>query len=433
MDSLLTLLFTLAVIGWVEGYVGNRKGYLLMAAAMGLATMTKGLIGFLLPSLAFSLWLIIRRDRRALSGVPWVAAISIFLLLVLPWHLAAWFANGSYFFQEYIVRQHVTRFLGQDFAHAQPFWYFLPVLVLAMIPWSAFLPIAWWQSLRAWRSERQSLSCAMAMWAVWAVVVVLFFSVSRSKLPGYIFPALPALALLVAWRLDSIWQTKRGLSSWESASLSVAGSVLGGVFLVVGLSGWHWRSQPSAPTWLAKSLGALFNWKEQSQSVDLLWRKLAPITELAPYWIALGALLLIGSALILFFWRNPSRTVVSAMCLSLALIIVSAHFLMPAWSRSDAAPIIELGRRTLPALQRGEPVVLYALHPRRLSLRYLLGHHRQVIETFSPEILQSVLNGAADGYVLTSRSTALPSLRGTVHPEATAGEWTLWRYQRHRR
>ncbi|HEX8494063.1 MAG TPA: glycosyltransferase family 39 protein [Pyrinomonadaceae bacterium] len=127
MDSLLTLFLTLAIIGWIEGYGGNRKGYLLMAAAMGLATMTKGMIGFLLPGAAFSIWLLLRRDWKALREVPWGYALCIFLLLVLPWHIAAWRANGNWFLQEYIIRQHVRRFLGEEFSyHNAPFWYYLP-------------------------------------------------------------------------------------------------------------------------------------------------------------------------------------------------------------------------------------------------------------------------------------------------------------------
>jgi 4-amino-4-deoxy-L-arabinose transferase-like glycosyltransferase len=428
-DSLLTLWLTLAVIGWIEGYGGSRKGYFLMAAAMGLATLTKGLIGFLLPSMAFSIWLLIRRDREALYEVPWVTVLSIFMLLVLPWHVAAWWDNGNFFLREYILRQHVIRFLGQDFGHDQPFWYYLQALAFAMIPWTVFVPIAWWQGLRAWRSERQSLSCGMAMWALWAGIVVLFFSVSRSKLPNYILPALPALLLLVAWRLNSIWQAKRGLSFLESSILLVSCILPGIFFLIVGLFGWQWRSQPSHPSWFARRLGRLLNWKEQSQGVDLLWSKLTPITDLAPYWITVGAVLLLGSVVFLIYWRNTSKTVVSGICLSVAHIIVAVHFLMPAWTTSDTTPLNQLGQRALPGLQRGEPLVMYALHPRRAGLRYTLSHNRKIIETFSPDRLQSVLNDAGVGYILSAKDTALPPLSGTLQQEAVAGKWALWRYQ----
>jgi 4-amino-4-deoxy-L-arabinose transferase len=124
--------------------------------------------------------------------VPWGAALALFLALTLPWHLAVWWANGDLFLHEYIVRRHIRRFLGRDFGHNEPFWYYLPLLVSNMFPWSVLVPVAWWKGLRrARQAERQSLESMMAMWALWALVVVAFFSLSTSKLPNYILPALP--------------------------------------------------------------------------------------------------------------------------------------------------------------------------------------------------------------------------------------------------
>jgi 4-amino-4-deoxy-L-arabinose transferase-like glycosyltransferase len=430
VDSLLTLWLTLSIIGWVEGYNGNRKGYLLMATSMGLAVLTKGLIGFLLPCMAASIWIFIRRDWKALGGVPWLAALAIFMLLVLPWHMAAWRANGHLFFREYIVHQHVQRFLGEDFGHERPFWNYIPVLALSMFPWTAFFPVAWWRSLRAARTEGQTPSSTMAMWDVWAAVVVLFFSFSINKLSSYILPALPALALLSAWRLDSLWRVRKGLTAAESSILCVCGGVTGIVFLTAGALGWKWRNPPSSPSWLAKQLGAVFNWREQSHGVELLWRKLTPLIDLAPYWLTLGALLLLTAAVIVACWRNTSKTFFAAALTSLSIIALTTHLLLPAWSRNEAAPLNALGQRTLPALERGEPLVLYGLHPRRISLYYMLGHSSQIIETFSPDTLQHVFRDAGHGYILTKTETPLPAFPGTFKPEATAGKWTLWRYVR---
>ena len=429
-DSLLTLFLTLAVMGWIEGYSGKRKGYLLMAVGMGLATMTKGLIGFLLPGAAFSIWLLMRRDWIELRRVPWASMLAIFMLLVLPWHLAAWRANGNWFLQEYVGHHHIQRFLGEDFNQQAPIWYYFPILFLLAFPWSAFAPLAWWRSLRQWRSsEKQSPDCAMAMWAVWAGVVFLFFSFSRSKLPNHILPVLPGLMLLVAWRLDAAWQAKRGLSLFEAIASAGLGLLLGLLSLIVGVAGSGWQAQDgSAPSWLAKKLGALLNWKEEFQSVEVLWQKLAVVTSLTPYLIVLGALLSLGSAMMLFFWRKTSRAVSSAIMMSVALVVLAVHFGLPAWSSQTADPLNALAGRTLPALQRGEPLVMYALHPKRPSLLYQLGHTNQIVETFSAHSLQSVLKGAGRGYVLTANDTTLPSLAYPLQQEATAGKWVLWRY-----
>ncbi|HEX8173504.1 MAG TPA: glycosyltransferase family 39 protein [Pyrinomonadaceae bacterium] len=430
VDSLLTLWLTLAIVGWIEGYGGNRRGYLLMAAGMGLAVMTKGVIGFLLPCLAAAIFLTIRRDWAALRQVPWAASLAIFIGLALPWHLAAWRANGDYFFREYIVHQHVQRFLGKDFGHSRPFWNYVPVLALAMFPWTAFMPVVWWRTLRSLRSERSSIASMMAMWAVWAAVIVLFFSLSVNKLSSYILPALPALALLSAWRLDSVWEMRKGLSFTESSILSVCGGIAGAVLLIAGILGWRWRNPPASPSWLAKELGWIFNWKEESQTAELLWLKLTPLTGLAPYWITLGVLFLLTTLIVLAFWRNTSKTFLSAFIMSLTIVVATTHFLLPAWSRYDAAPLEALAVRTRPALERGERVVLYALHPKRISLHYMLGHESQIIETFSPEILQGVMQEDGTGYVLTGKDRPLPTLPGSFHQEAAAGHWVLWRYNR---
>jgi 4-amino-4-deoxy-L-arabinose transferase-like glycosyltransferase len=430
VDSLVTLFFTLAIIGWIEGYSGKRKGYLLMAIGMGLATMAKGLIGFLLPGGAFVLWILWRRDFGELRKVPWIGVSASFLLLVLPWHLAAWRAHGNWFLSEYIGRQHFQRFLGGDFAHQNPFWYYLPVLLLSTFPWFGLIPTAWWRGLQARRSERRSLECAMAMWALWAGVVFVFFSFSISKLPNYILPALPALSILIAWRLDSIWNNKRRLSLFESVSLWLPGLIIGALIFVVGVSAYQWRSQPEAPSQLARSLGRLFNWHAESQSAELLWRKLEVLTDLAPYWIALGALLLLGSLLIIICWRNAARTFAASLILSLTLIFFVTQIGFPRWSTQSAAPLNELGLRTLPAVQRGGPLVMYAIHPKHPSLRYLIGNSDRVVETFAPETLISVLQEAGSGYILTPSETTLPILNGNLKQEAAAGRWVLWRYEK---
>ena len=429
VDSLLTLWLTLAIVGWIEGYsVGERRGFLLMAAAMGLAVMTKGVIGLLLPCLAVAVFLTLRRDRAALRQVPWIASLAIFLLLVAPWHLAAWRANGDYFFREYILHQHVQRFLGQDFGHERPFWNYIPVLALAMFPWTAFMPLGWWRALRSCGGERGAHNSMMTMWGVWAMVVVLFFSLSANKLSSYILPALPALALLSAWRLDSMWEMKRRLSATESCVLGICGGVTGAVLLIAGVTGWQWRNPPASPSWLARKLGLIFNWKEESQAVELLWQKLTPLTGLAPYWIALGLLLMLATLTVLAFWRDAFKTFVAAFVMSLAIIVLATHFLLPAWSEYDAVPLKMLAEQTRPALERGERVVLYGLHPKRLSLHYMLGHRGQVIETFSQETLQGVMQEDGAGYVLTAKDRQLPSLPGTFRQEAEAGRFVLWRY-----
>ena len=232
----------------------------------------------------------------------------------------------------------------------------------------------------------------MSIWALWAGFVFVFFSLSISKLPNYILPALPAFSILIGWRLNGLWKHKRAFSAVEFASLWLQGLIIGGLVFVAGLTAYQGRSHPESPSLIARTLGRFFNWHEQSQSVELLWKKLEVLTDLAPYWIALGAILLVGSLVIIISWRRVASAFAVSLIVSLTLILFVTQVGFPRWSARSAAPLNDLGMRTLPALQNDEPLVMYAIRPKHPSLRYLLGHSERVFETFSPETLQSVLN-----------------------------------------
>jgi hypothetical protein len=417
-DSLLTLWLTLTFIGLIEGYRSDRRGYLLAAAGAGLATLTKGVIGFLLPGAVMGLWLLVRRDFRELRRVPWLGAVSLFLLLVLPWHLAMWWAHGNAFIQEYFVRRHLQRFLGQGYKFSFPFWFYLPVLLLGAFPFSVLVPAAWWQSFRHWRSERQELKCAIAMWAVVSLVVVAIFSLSKSKLPQYAQPALPALSLLVAVRLDASWRAKRGLSVIEAVCLGLTGVLLGELLVASGVLGWQWSAQP-APT-LEDSL-TIFSFAI---------KKSAFLALLAPQLVILGSVLLMGTVSILSFCKTTARAFSVMILMSMITAVTIAHFARSAWSDYyHSAQLNQLGLQTLPALERGEQLILYDLgSPTRYSLRFLLGHIDQITDTSESGVLLRTEQEHRHGYIITSRNNLLPRGAGTVQKESRAGKWLLWRF-----
>jgi len=109
------------------------------------------------------------------------------------------------FFREFILQHNLARFSSDLYHHRQPFWYYLPVTALALVPWTVFVIPAFIQPLRAWWNERKSastepdLNLQFGLFACsWLVVPIAFFSISQSKLPGYILPAIPAGAVLLA-------------------------------------------------------------------------------------------------------------------------------------------------------------------------------------------------------------------------------------------
>jgi 4-amino-4-deoxy-L-arabinose transferase-like glycosyltransferase len=224
-DMTLTFCMTLALFCFFDVYLATDKtrerlpfaGYV----AMALAVLTKGPIGLLLPGLVVGLFLVIRRKAQAtLSRLRLLPGVGLFAVIALPWYLLVLRENGWAFIQGFFMQHHLNRYLGVVSGHVGNPLYFLPVIVLGFFPWSGTLPNAFghlWtirRRLRAELSERQEL--LLFLW-LWCVVVVLFFSFSRTKLPSYIFPAVPALALLAGIAGDAVLDEQRLGGRWARA------------------------------------------------------------------------------------------------------------------------------------------------------------------------------------------------------------------------
>lgn len=192
MDSLLTLTLTLGLGAYLLHAVSKPSRLLLVLAfaAFGLSVLAKGPVGLLLPLFiigTFHAW----RDHRLVPSRSVLAiAASSFLAVVAPWHIAILRTQGWEFVEVFLLHHNVDRFLTTVHRHPGPLYYYLPVLVVALFPWSAFLPAALVRSTRELDPGRLFL-------LLWIVTPVIFFSLAGSKLPGYIIPILPPCALLL--------------------------------------------------------------------------------------------------------------------------------------------------------------------------------------------------------------------------------------------
>jgi 4-amino-4-deoxy-L-arabinose transferase-like glycosyltransferase len=165
---------------------------LLLGVGVSLAVLSKGLVGILIPGAVAVLFMLIHRDwRLPLRAQPWWTLAAL-LLLAAPWFVLVSVRNPE-FAHFFFIFQHFERYLSREqFDRYQPVWFFLPVLALGFLPWTTLLPHAvrsGWQAARA--GERAS-----SLLLIWAGFVLLFFSLSQSKLTPYILPMLPALSLL---------------------------------------------------------------------------------------------------------------------------------------------------------------------------------------------------------------------------------------------
>ncbi|HET6277981.1 MAG TPA: glycosyltransferase family 39 protein, partial [Candidatus Polarisedimenticolia bacterium] len=175
--------------------------YLGMFAASAGAVLSKGLIGIAIPGAVIAAYLLITGRWGCLKHAPWIAGITLFLLLALPWHALVALQHPE-FLALYFVREHFLRF-ATSYAHAQsPYWYYAPVLLAGMLPWTGLLPMTIplfrASSVRTVIRERPHL----VFLALWSGIIVFLFSLSRGKLATYVLPALMPLAILaaLAWR-----------------------------------------------------------------------------------------------------------------------------------------------------------------------------------------------------------------------------------------
>lgn len=219
---------------------GKTRKRLLLAgyAAMGLATLTKGLIGVVLPGAVIFCWCLLLGRWRALRPFHPLAGGTLFLAIAGPWHLLAARANAG-FLDFYFIHEHFLRFTTTVHGRTGPWWYFLAVLALGLLPWAGFA----WQGVRralagGWRERREH----DAEWflAIWVVVVVGFFSVSKSKLVPYILPVWPPLAVLAGRAIAEAWCARQARAMRTGVAVFVAAAVLLGigVWLAPAPAGW---------------------------------------------------------------------------------------------------------------------------------------------------------------------------------------------------
>lgn len=244
-DMILAGWMTVALCGFaVAALTGRRHAYWLFYIGAALATLAKGVIGFLLPAAIVVCFIVLTGRRRLLREMRPVAGTALGVAIVLPWFLMVQ-ARLPDFLRYYIVDQHLARFSSVDAEHAMPFWFFLPVLLFGFFPWVVHLPFGRLHAARGIAegggeaggeggSEgaglRRAEPLTLFLW-LWFGVIVLFFSISRGKLPPYVLPAYPPLALLVAARLSRLLDA-RGRAAGATRRICLR-SVLVGTLMVV--------------------------------------------------------------------------------------------------------------------------------------------------------------------------------------------------------
>jgi 4-amino-4-deoxy-L-arabinose transferase-like glycosyltransferase len=204
MDMALAAAFTVGMLGWWAWRESGKRIYLaVFYGFLALGMLAKGPVAPFLAGVVIVLYAAAVRELRLLLKMLWLPGILLFCAIALPWYFAVQVRHPE-FFHEFVVEHNLGRFSQNRYHHTEPFWYYLPVTALALVPWTVFVITAFVQRVRLWWADRMpagstgDLQDKFGTFACcWLIVPVVFFSISQSKLPGYVLPATPAGALLL--------------------------------------------------------------------------------------------------------------------------------------------------------------------------------------------------------------------------------------------
>ena len=212
---------------FMHGERPDTRLALLGFASCAFGVLSKGLIGIVLPGMVILAWLLYTGQIRKMLALPWLRGLAVFAAIALPWFILG---QQKYpeLFNYLIIGQHFARYTGQTFNNQWPFWFYLVVLPALMFPWG-LLFVAWLRPRMFKAAVTHDRRDPAVQWSsllwIWLGVILLFFSLPKSKIVGYILPVLPPAAALVA-RTWKDWQASERLKNRLFAGLLAASLLL---------------------------------------------------------------------------------------------------------------------------------------------------------------------------------------------------------------
>ena len=260
LDMGVTLWITVAVCALLlagdafERGAPPARGWLATAwAAMALAVLSKGLIGIVFPAAAVFLQIVLRRDLSVLRRLGWAYGVPIFLAIAAPWFLAVSRANPE-FAHFFFIHEHFERFLTHEARRVQPWWFFLPIVAFGFLPWSFALPGA---IREAWANEAGRRFQPLRVMLAWCALVIVFFSVSGSKLPAYVLPVFPMLAIVLGRHLARAAARRLARRAAAGAALAVPLAIAALFMDRGGKDAWTLALYAAAKPWALAGCAAL--------------------------------------------------------------------------------------------------------------------------------------------------------------------------------
>ncbi len=309
-----TLLFFLR--GWVSG---SKCSYFACAVSAAVAVLTKGPIGLFIPGAVILIYLSLTGQIRELfRRVPVFSSFLVFLAAALPWYAAVFMLDGKAFMDEFFGFHNITRFIHPEHTIGDTPFFYLPVAIGGLFPWSVFFLFALWDiygrkknGINSAVGQDGSLRSPKVFLAAWFLLVFLFFSASRTKLVTYILPLFPAMAIITG----KFWadmaeggvpgeKVRRAFWFFSAVSLAAAAGALGLV----------WHEFPGSKAVIGAVIGSVVF----IVSVLVSWRFLLKGKILGAFWAIIASVVLIIPPVIIYIFP-PIEEYESRKALSTAL------------------------------------------------------------------------------------------------------------------
>lgn len=399
-DMMLTLFITLSLFSFYRFYRSDRPehkpgqgneqqtagqsryylyGFYIFSA---LAFLTKGLIGIVFPFGIAGIYLLITGGIARTTRLFSIKGLALFLVVAAPWYLAELSVNGWEFVDQFFIKHHFRRYTGVISGHKGPWYYYLLTLAIGLMPWITYFPAGIaeaWKQFRRIRSgkgpgnegpEPDADRSPELFALIWFSAVVVFFSLSTTKLPNYILPSVPAVAILIAFGMAGQSEKQVRYAKILIAALSmllgvaaVAGPALGGQYLVrLGIAGIR----------------------------DLEWTRWAALIFFA------GAALNLAGA-----FKKKNYHELGAVLMLLLLLLLSFKAL-PVANRRLQSTLYTFSQQAKERLGNDGSLVVYRIN--KPSIVFYSGH--KVISADQPEDVEQIMNAHKKVLIITAATDA---------------------------
>ncbi|HEX5734815.1 MAG TPA: glycosyltransferase family 39 protein [Blastocatellia bacterium] len=297
------------------------KYWSLCGASLGLAVLAKGLVGVILVIGILGVYLIVTRNLRAINWRAVIVAIFILTIVTAIWYVPVTIKHGWAFVEKFFLEHHFERYLTNRHSHPQPIYFYLFVAIAGLMPWTFFLipAVGRLRKLKPRSDKRDSL---LTLAWIWFALPLLFFSFSVSKLPGYLLPVFPALAIIIGVEVEQFINS-------DNRAHTVA-AWLTGLLLV--------------------AIGVAFVIYSNRQATDA-----SPLAS-AMVWLPIAAA---SVAVALLFAAKKRAFVLSACAVVVSVIITTVLLLFPVLNETKS--LRTLSKQAAAALKPGERIAFFLM------------------------------------------------------------------------